>query len=138
MLQEASRAVDPSPSPQTHRVLAVDDNHDAADSLAWLLETLGAEVRVAYDGREALQLIRDWHPELVLLDVGMPGMDGLEVAAQVRANRDFDDVMLIALTGAGLDDDRERARNAGFDRHLLKPVDPDRLSEVLEQARGAH
>lgn len=136
MLQEALPGVDPTTSRRAaRRVLAVDDNHDAADSLGWLLETLGAQVRVAYDGAEALRLIREWRPELVLLDVSMPGIDGLEVAAQVRADPGLDTVMLVALTGGGLDDDRRRSRQAGFDRHLLKPIDVDSLGAVLDEAQ---
>lgn len=133
MLQEAPRAVEPAPGPLRPRVLVVGDNRDAADSLGWLLDNFGAEVRISYDGAEALELIHTWHPRLVLLDVGMPGMNGLQVAAAVRAERDFDDVCLVALTGAGLDEDRERASAAGFDRHLLKPVDPGNLAALLAQ-----
>jgi len=122
---------------QGRRVLAVDDNRDAADSLGWLLRTLGAEAQVAYDGPTALQLICDWHPELVLLDVSMPGMDGLEVAKRVRSDPTLADVMLVALTGGGLEDDRRRSQEAGFDRHLVKPVDLGNLGEVLQDAQHA-
>ncbi len=113
------------------RILVVDDNRDAADSLAMLLRFLGADVSTAYDGTSALGIMRVHRPELVFLDIGMPGMDGYEVAAQVRRDPQYQDVTLIALTGWGQEEDRRRSRQAGMDLHLTKPLDPRVLQELL-------
>jgi signal transduction histidine kinase/CheY-like chemotaxis protein len=113
------------------RVLIVDDNRDAADSLRMLLELLGAEVAVAYDGAGAFEALAAHRPAVVLLDIGMPGMDGFEVARRIRREPRYRDVTLIALTGWGQDDIRERARAQGFDHHLTKPADPEFLQDLL-------
>jgi len=113
------------------RVLVVDDNQDGADTMAMVLQTLGAETSVAYDGSAALEAIRTARPDLVLLDIGMPGMDGYEVAARVRADPDSRGIRLIALTGFGSEEERRRSRAAGFDDHCTKPCDPARLREIL-------
>lgn len=113
------------------RVLVVDDNHDAANSLAMLLEFLGADVAVAHSGREALERFIAYRPAVVLLDIGMPEMDGYEVARTIRGRDDGGRVTLIALTGWGQDEDRQRARDAGFDHHLVKPADIDALQTLL-------
>jgi CheY-like chemotaxis protein len=114
----------------TRRVLVVDDNRDAAESLAILLRAGGHDVRVAYDGPSALGLVRESPPEAVLLDIGLPGMSGYDVA---RALCGVEGVrpLLIALTGYGQHDDRERAHEAGFDLHFVKPVDLSRLERAL-------
>ena len=116
------------------RVLVVDDNHDAADSLGVLLGYLGAEACVVHDGPAALEALARLRPSLVLLDLGMPGMDGHEVAARMRADPAWDAVRLIALTGWGQEADRERTRREGFDGHLVKPVDVPALQELLAEA----
>ncbi len=114
------------------RVLVVDDNLDAANSLARLLDRLyGQEVRVSYDGPSALEVASDYRPDVVLLDIGMPGMDGHEVARQLRSRPEFERTLLVALTGWGQDTDRRKSREAGFDRHLVKPVDPAELRSLL-------
>jgi signal transduction histidine kinase/CheY-like chemotaxis protein len=113
------------------RVLVVDDNRDAAESMRVLLELLGAQVRVAYSGRDALDILADWPPAVVLLDIGMPGMDGHEVARRIRQQPRLDDVTLIALTGWGQDEDRRRSELAGFDYHLIKPADVRTLQTLL-------
>lgn len=113
------------------RVLVVDDNCDSADSLAMLIQLLGAEVHVARNGPAALAELDVFHPEDVLLDIGMPGMDGYEVARRIRTRRCFDKVRLIALTGWSRDEDLRRARDSGFDHHLVKPVDFDALHALL-------
>ncbi|HEX7027237.1 MAG TPA: ATP-binding protein [Gammaproteobacteria bacterium] len=113
------------------RVLVVDDNQDAAISLGMLLNFLGAEVRIANDGPTALQSIESYRPDAVMLDIGMPGMDGLEVARRIRKHKDLDDVMLIALTGWGQAEDRKRTHEAGFDHHLVKPADISVLQSLL-------
>jgi len=117
----------------TCRILVVDDNTDVADSLGMVLRVLGAEVRVVYSGSAALKALDAFNPTVVLLDVGMPEMDGYELARQIRQQPRFHEVKLIALTGWGQEDDRRRSRAAGFDHHLVKPVDIDVLQTVLAQ-----
>lgn len=121
------------------RVLVVDDNPDAAESLEMLLRVLGAETRVAGDGEAALAAVRDFHPSIVLLDLGMPGMDGYEVARRIRERPDeLGRPLLIALTGWGQPEDRRRTREAGFDDHLVKPVDLGVLKSLLAVVDGGH
>jgi len=112
-------------------VLVVDDNHDAADALAMLLQVMGAEVRTAYDGLDALTEMRTWQPSIVFLDLGMPGMDGFAVAAQVRQDPQLRDVALVALTGWGQQSVRQRTDEAGFDAHLVKPVEAETLGRLF-------
>ena len=116
----------------TRRILVVDDNRDAADSLAMLLASLGAEVRVATDGREALELLNAYEPSAVLLDIGMPGMDGYEVARAIRQRFPERRATLVALTGWGQESDRRKAHEAGFDHHLVKPVEIGALLAILD------
>jgi CheY-like chemotaxis protein len=114
------------------RLLVVDDNVDAADSLGLMLQLMGAQVGVAYDGPTAIEMAVREQPEVVLLDIGMPGMDGLETARRLRAHGEVrTDVRLVALTGWGHHEDQERSRSAGFDLHLVKPVDMNALSRAL-------
>jgi PAS domain S-box-containing protein len=113
------------------RILVVDDNHDAADTLAMLLEADGAQVRAAYDGRGALALAESFLPSSVLLDIGMPGMDGWEVARRLRQDERFAGMRIIALTGWGQDADRRQTRNRGFSHHLTKPVSLEELHQIL-------
>jgi two-component system, sensor histidine kinase len=119
------------------RILVADDSRDAADSLRALLELLGAQVRVAYDGPAALKAFSTYQPEVVLLDIGMPGMDGFEVARRIRQRPESRDVTLIALTGWGQERDRCNSAAAGFDHHLVKPVDIDALQELLKAVHDA-
>lgn len=116
-----------------HRVLVVDDNVDAAKSLGMLLELAGQEVSIAHDGHDGIQKARHFQPELVLLDIGMPGMDGYEVCRRLRQDALTRDSTLIAVTGWGLDEDRQRALQEGFDRHLVKPVQLNTLVQLLEE-----
>ncbi len=113
------------------RVLVVDDNRDAADSLAMILQINGHEVTVAHDGPGALALAEEFHPHLGLLDIGMPGMNGYELARRLRAMPHGQHMVLAALTGWGQQEDKRRAIEAGFDHHLTKPVDPAHLDAVL-------
>ena len=127
----------PGPAPRVAggpRVLVVDDNRDAADSLAQLLELMGAEVRVAYSGKGALEALASDRAALVFLDIGMPEMDGYEVARRIRADGDARDTRLVALTGWGQEKDRRVSRAAGFDHHLTKPPDAGELRELLASA----
>jgi CheY-like chemotaxis protein len=137
------RPVDPGPTAPlgrqpdiARRVLVVDDHHDAADSLALLLTHLGTEAKVAYDGASALEMLGDWRPEAVLLDLEMPGMDGFEVARRIRAMPRLHGLPLIALTGLGQGTDMQRTREAGIGHHLVKPVRLDVLVEVLASLDG--
>lgn len=120
--------LEPEPLPP---VLVVDDNRDAADSLRMLLELAGAPVDVAYDGTSALALLQSRRPAVAFVDIGMPGMDGYELARRVRADSRLARVTLIALTGWGSDDDRRRSKDAGFDHHLVKPVDFETVRTLL-------
>lgn len=113
------------------RVLVVDDNVDAAGSLGLLLELGGHEVRIAHDGSQALAQAADFHPDVVLLDIGLPGMDGYAVAKAIRENPLLASAQLIAVSGYGQDEDRKRSHAAGFDHHLVKPVDLGALSALL-------
>ncbi|HEV7668962.1 MAG TPA: ATP-binding protein [Thermoanaerobaculia bacterium] len=114
-----------------HRVLIVDDNLDAASSLARLLSLWGHEVREARDGTTALRIAAELRPELILLDIGLPGMNGYEVATRLRADARFRDVRIIALSGYGSEQDQARSRAAGFDAHLLKPAELSHLESIL-------
>jgi PAS domain S-box-containing protein len=113
------------------RVLVVDDNHDAGDSLGQVLDMLGAEVRVARDGAEGIEAFAAHRPSVVLLDIGMPGLNGYDVAREIRTRFPEHPATLVALTGWGQEDDRRRAREAGFDHHLVKPAEIDALQKLL-------
>ena len=113
------------------KILVVDDNQDAADSMGLVLKRAGAEVEVVHDGIAALDRVERFHPALVLLDIGMPGMDGYEVARRIRARPALRDVMLVALTGWGQAEDRRRSLDAGFDHHLIKPAGIDQVRALV-------
>jgi len=114
-----------------HRILVVEDNRDSANSLRELLEMWGHQAMVTADGPEALKLLDQWIPQIVLLDIGLPGMSGYDVARQMRTDPRTSSACLIALTGYGTDDDRLHAREAGFDEHLTKPVDIEQFQILL-------
>ena len=114
------------------RVLVVDDNVDAAQSLAMLLELTGHEVRLAYDGPSALEAVMQYQPDVVLLDIGLPGLDGFEVAQQIRRQAALGNIVLVALTGYGQGADRRLAKDAGFDYHLVKPASFSQVEEILQ------
>jgi CheY-like chemotaxis protein len=113
------------------RILVVDDNRDAADSLGMFLKVLGAEVRTSYDGGAALAALDVFQPTVLMLDLGMPVMDGYEVARRVREHPRGSEILLIAMTGWGQEEDRRRTAEAGFNHHLVKPVDPLVLQDLL-------
>jgi CheY-like chemotaxis protein len=117
------------------RVLVVDDNRDAAESLGTVLELLGAQVRLAHAGPEAIEAVAAYRPSVVLLDLGMPGMDGYEVARRLRARQGGAPLSIVALTGWGQDEDRRRTLEAGFDHHLVKPADIEQLQSLLASLR---
>ena len=124
------------PSPPC-RILVVDDSEDAAAALATLLEILGHQTLVAHDGLAAVAAIEQHRPDVVLLDIGLPKLSGLDVCRHVRAQAWGRDITLIALTGWGQDDDRRESRDAGFDGHLVKPVDTAALAGLLQTAARA-
>lgn len=113
------------------RILVVDDNRDAASSLGLLLRMMGNSVRVAHDGWSALEVAREFQPTVALLDIGMPGMNGYEVARKLRDEAALRGLVLVAVTGWGQEEDRRRSREAGFDYHLTKPAEIDALERLL-------
>ena len=119
------------------RILVVDDNVDAATTLQLLLKSLGHEACTAYDGQHALGMAAAFRPDVVLLDIGMPGLDGYEVARRLREMSRDRALRIIAVTGWGQEADRKRSRDAGFDVHLVKPVDPALLTSVIASTNGA-
>ncbi len=121
----------PGEPQQKRRILVVDDNRDAADSLCMLLKARGHEVRVAYDGLEAVGAAVAFRPDVVLLDIGLPKLSGNEAARRIREARG-DEVLLIAVTGWGQEEDRRRALESGFDHHLTKPVDPAEITRIID------
>jgi PAS domain S-box-containing protein len=114
------------------RVLVVDDNRDLVDMLAMVVETCGHHVRKAFDGRSAIAAALEYHPQLILLDVGMPDMNGMDVARELRRHPELAATRLVALTGWGQADDRRRTAEAGFDDHLTKPADPRQIQQILD------
>ena len=111
------------------RILVIDDNEDAANATAMLVEEMGGEARVAYDGESALEMLEEYQPDVVLLDIAMRGLDGYETCQRIRrvlGNR----VLVVALTGFGQDQDKEDATRAGFDAHLTKPADGAALAGI--------
>jgi CheY-like chemotaxis protein/two-component sensor histidine kinase len=117
---------------QSRRILLADDNVDFANSLAAVLSSRGHDVRVARDGAEALATAARFNPDFAFLDIGMPKVHGYEVARRMRELPQTSECVLVALTGWGHEDDRNRAREAGFDRHLVKPIDPEDIDTILE------
>jgi CheY-like chemotaxis protein/two-component sensor histidine kinase len=123
----------PPPGP-ARRILVVDDHQDSTDSLALFLRLRGHEVRTAHDGPSALEEIERYHPDVVFLDLGLPGMSGYDVARRVRTMNGLGSPRLVALTGYGTDADRQKTRDAGFDVHLAKPVDPRAVDALLAES----
>jgi CheY-like chemotaxis protein len=121
-----------SPRERKHvRVLVVEDNHDSAESLRMLLTTQGYEVTLAYSGTEGVAAAHRARPDVVVCDIGLPGMDGYAVAKAIRRNPETAGARLIAVTGYGQEEDQTRALESGFDTHLVKPADPERLLRLL-------
>jgi CheY-like chemotaxis protein len=119
------------------KILIVDDNQDAADTFGLVLQTLGADVRVAHNGFEALEILPQYEANVLLLDIGMPDMDGYQLARQIRSRFPDRRTPMIALTGWGQDEDRRKAKDAGFDGHLVKPVEVSALQKLLESIESA-
>ena len=116
---------------QGARILIIEDNVDSADTMQMLLSISGYDARTAYDGDSALEVAREFKPEVVLCDIGLPGRDGYQVARALRELTETRDALLVALTGYGHDEDRQRATDAGFDAFQVKPVEPDALQALL-------
>lgn len=137
VVQETTRpdAIEPLERSARRRVLVVDDNTDAASSLAQILSLMGHDTRTASDGAAALEAAESYLPEVVLLDIGLPKLNGFEVARQLRAQAWGESMMLIALTGWGQDEDMRRSGEAGFDHHLVKPIDVHVVQELLARTR---
>jgi DNA-binding response OmpR family regulator len=130
--QEQAGACTMSPS---LRILLVDDNRDTAESLALLCQCWGHEVVLAHDGPSAVAMARECQPDVVLLDIGLPGLDGFEVTERLRALRQFADTHIIATSGFSRDKDRCRAREVGIDVYLVKPFDPWQLEKIFASCR---
>jgi two-component system, OmpR family, response regulator len=122
-------------APPGLRVLVVDDNVDAAHTLAMLVQLAGHDVRIAYDGPPALTLAQAFQPQVVLLDLNLPAMDGYEVARKLRERPETHEAVLAAVSGWGQLEDRRRSKDAGFDRHFVKPVDPNIITRLLSDAQ---
>ncbi len=134
----AAAVAAPQDSATGLRVLVVDDNIDAADTLAALLEMSGHVTRVANDGHQAIEMAQDFQPQVVFLDIGLPGMNGYEVARKLRETPGVERAFLVALTGWGTREDRERSSEAGFDHHLTKPADMNAVETLLAGLAGVH
>jgi CheY-like chemotaxis protein len=134
----AEPVVHEPPPARALRVLLVDDNRDAADTFAILLELEGHEVRTAYSGRIALELAENFRPHVAVLDIDLPDLDGYRVAQLIRGTGWGKDAVLVAVTGWGRDDDRRRAFAAGFDRHLTKPIGGEALRCLLQSLPDGH
>ena len=125
------------PTRSAHRIMVVDDNVDAAESLAMMLELDGHSVIRAHDGRTAIALASNECPSVMLLDIGLPDIDGYELARRLRALPEADAALLIAVTGYGQAEDRRRAEDAGFDRYLIKPFEFELLRSMLQEDRAS-
>ena len=133
----AQRAAETVPAPSPRRIVVVEDDRDSREMLRYMLERTGHEVHEAVDGPSGVETILGIVPDLALVDVGLPGFDGHDVARRVRADAAGRAIRLVALTGYGLPEDRRRLEEAGFDAHLVKPIDPVRLAAVIRGAASA-
>ena len=121
----------------SRRILVSDDDVDGAETLAIVLRVAGHDVQIAHDGPATLKTAADFRPDVVFLDVGMPGMDGFETARLLRQSAELDKTVLVALTGYGREEDRQRAADAGFDHFLVKPTPPKVLIDIVAQLRAS-
>ena len=113
------------------RILVVDDNRDTADSLALLINAFGYETKAVYDGQQAIEQAREFLPDMALIDIGMPGLNGYETVEQIRKQRGSAEIVLVAVTGWSRPEDKKRAYECGFDLHVAKPMSPQTLRELL-------
>ena len=133
LIEPSAHEISPSSAGATKRILVVDDNRVQTKSLGLLLKYNGHEVKVALDGPSALAILEDFVPDIALIDVGLPhGMSGHDLARHIRAQQRFDKTILIAQTGWGRDEDRERSQAAGFNYHIVKPIDHDQLQRIID------
>ena len=126
----------PQTAPPRLRILVVDDNHDSALSLAMMLSIMGHETRTAHDGESAVSTAEQFLPDVVLLDIGLPKLNGYEVAQRIRSAEWGAAMFLIAVTGWGQDEDRQRSSEVGLDLHMVKPVEPAALEKLLASLRN--
>jgi CheY-like chemotaxis protein len=131
VVQPQNDEAEPQGSSSRRRVLVVDDNKDAAVSLAMMLKLMGNEAKTAHDGLEALDVAAVHRPDLILLDIGMPRLNGYDTARQIRQQPWGKGIVLVALTGWGQDEDRRKSQDAGFDAHMTKPIEPVELEKLL-------
>jgi CheY-like chemotaxis protein len=129
--RNASASKNSVASPMRHRILVVDDNRDAAVTLAMMLRIMGHDTQTAHDGVDAVQAAARFQPDVVLLDIGLPKLNGYEVCRRIRGQPHGGEIAVIALTGWGRDEDRCQSAEAGFDFHLVKPVSVDTLGQLL-------
>lgn len=122
-----------NPGPRRFRILVVDDNHDSALSLAMMLSIMGHETRTAHDGESAVSTAESFLPEVVLLDIGLPKLNGYEVASRIREKAWGESMFLIAVTGWGQEEDRQRSSEVGLNVHMVKPVEPAALERLLSE-----
>lgn len=130
--EEEGTTREPRKRVRARRILIVDDYKDSAQSLAMFLRLMGNDVHTSYDGPSALEAAAVYIPEVVLLDIGLPGMTGYEVARSLRSLPGLEKAILVAVTGWGQEEDRRRCKEAGFDQHVIKPIDFDFLPKLLE------
>jgi len=133
-----ARVAEPTPTRTRQRLLVVEDNPDSAATLAALLEIAGHEVRTVNDGTKVLALAVEYRPDAVVMDIGIPGMNGYEVARQFRKSPELGETTLIALTGYGHEEARQRTKEAGFDDHLVKPIEAAQLLRLIDRLGGAN
>lgn len=131
-------SVQPSPGVTSRRILVVDDSIDGAEAMALLLKYDGHDTRTAHNGHDAVAAARAFLPEVVFLDIGLPGKDGYEVARELRADPSLHDAVLVALTGWGTDEDRRKSKEAGFDHHFVKPVEVETVESMLRALDRPH
>ena len=127
-----------TPAPRRFRILVVDDNHDSALSLAMMLSIMGHETRTAHDGESAVATAESFLPEVVLLDIGLPKLNGYEVAQRIREQSWGASMFLIAVTGWGQEEDRQRSSEVGLNVHMVKPVEPAALEKLLAELPQNH
>jgi len=126
----------PKAKPARRRILVVDDNVDGASSLAMMLDIMGNETQTAHNGLEAVEVAEAFKPDVILMDIGMPKLNGYEACRRIRERPWGRNVVVVAQTGWGQEDDKRKAQEAGFDFHLVKPVDPDALGKLLATCRA--
>ena len=137
--EEAPRKAAPAEAPAAQaslgrRVLIVDDNLDAAETLAMMLDILGQQTQQAHDGHAAVTMAAEYKPDLIFMDIGLPGLSGHEAAQKIRGELGMDGIYMIALSGYGTEDDRRKSLQAGFNAHMVKPLDPSTLPGLLASA----